>query len=509
MARVVSANFLAALCGVAISFLAGCLGTGPDPESTLTFRTELGVLNLDPLSMVDTESRKVATLLHAGLVAIDLDGTATPRLATSWERVSDNTWRFEIRKDILFSDGQAVNSNGVVRSLCAAMQPGSPWAWSLSSISQEAKSDADGIACTGLKAVDDHVLEITEAVPTSWLLEALAGPGGWIVDMDGELGEHGVRPGIGPYVLDSLRVGSEAIFTARTDGGSVVPPLADRIVFRFLPDHVTAASSFAAGEIDMLRIGSPLAYEVLVSADSPGERSLQVPGRLRTHPFSRMRLVLVGEESLARKGLSPEEIVLFRRALSASVDRGGLADRAPGMAMPWFRPFPPAGAGSIEAAEASAGTTADRPFEGVSLTLLVNNDPYSDSVASYLPTDVGGAAITYRAVDFSVILSEMQERTYDLVGLSIDATIDVPAFWGAFFIPGAPFLLFGKALPQLEQVNLETDAGLAEAARIVDESGNWISLYREEGMIAIGPRLEGLRLTPSGQVSLETVGVRR
>lgn len=509
MARVVSASFLAALCGVAVWLLAGCLDTGPEADSTLRFRTELGVLNLDPLSMVDTESRKVATLLHAGLVAIDLDGTVTPRLATSWERVADDTWRFELREDVLFADGRAVNTNDVVRSLCAAMRPGSLWAWSLSSIAQEAKSDGDGIVCTGLEAVDDHVLEITEAVPTSWLLQALAGPGGWIVDMDSDLGEHGVRPGIGPYILDSLRVGSEATLTARTDGGSVVPPLADRIVFRYLPDHVTAASSFAAGEIDMLRIGSPLAYETLVSADSAGDRSLQVPGRLLTHAFSRMRLVLVGEESLGRKGLSPEEIVLFRQALSVSVDRKGLAHRAPGMAVPWFNPFPPAGAGYVEAAKDTEDSTAGRPFDGVSLTLLVNNDPYSDAVASYLPTEVGGAAITYRAVDFSVILSEMQERTYDLVGLSIDATIDVPAFWGAFFIPGAPFLLFGKALPQLEPVNLETDAGLAEAARIVAESGNWISLYREEGMIAIGPRLEGLRLTPSGQVSLETVGVRR
>ena len=481
---------------------------GAPAESALRFRIELGALNLDPLTMVDTESRKVATALHAGLVSVGHDGTAEPRLASSWERVSETTWRFTLRHTVRFAGRSRVDAGAVVQSLCAAMQPGSLWAWSLASIAHEPDIGGVGVRCTGLRVVADDVVEVEETAPTTWLLQALAGPGGWIVPVHEAPGEYGVRPGIGPYVLESFRPGSEVVLTAREDDGAVVPPGVDRLVFRYVPDPIAAASAFANGELDMIRIDSPQSYELLVEADASGTRILRVPGELLSHAFSRMRIVLVGEDSLARRGLGENEVRLFRRALSAAIDRGRLVQRAAGMAVPWFAAFPPAGGGDA-ARPLPSRVDLDRPFEGMSLTLLVNNDPYSDLIASSLPSELGGAAIAYRAVDFSVIVNALQDRTYDLVGLLIDATIDVPAFWAAFFRPGAPFLLFGKALTDLEPVNVATAEGVAEAARIVEAHGNWVPLYREEGVIAMGPQLSGLRLTPSGQVSLETVTVRQ
>lgn len=480
---------------------------GERAESALRFRIELGTLNLDPLTMVDTESRKVATLLHAGLVAVGHVGEVEPRLASSWERVSETTWRFALRDGVRFAGGSGVDAGAVVGSLCAAMQPGSLWAWSLASIAHE-PDPGGGVRCTGLRMLADDMVEIEESEPTAWLLQALAGPGGWIVPVDEEPGEYGLRPGIGPYELESFRPGSDVVLAARRNGGAVVPPGVDRIVFRYVADPVAAARAFSGGDLDMIRIDSPQSYEMLIGAATTGVRTLRVPGELMSHPFSRMRIVLVGEDSLERRGLSKNEVRVFRRALNAAIDRDRLVQRAPGRAIPWFTAFPAAGAGAAPRPFLD-GVDRDRPFEGMSLTLLVNNDPYSDLIASSLPADLGGATITYRAVDFSVIVNAMQARTYDLVSLLIDATIDVPAFWAAFFRPGAPFLLFGKALADFEQVNVATAEGVAAAARIVEAHGNWVPLYREEGMIALGPRLSGLRLTPSGQVSLETVSVHQ
>lgn len=485
-------------------------GDGGVAEDMLRLRIELGAVNLDPLTMVDTESRKVATLLHSGLVAVGGDGAVEPRLASSWERVSTTAWRFALRDDVRFPAGSRVDAETVVRSLCAAMQPGSLWSWSLAGIAREADAGGAGVRCTGLRAPAADVVEIEEATPTGWLMQALAGPGGWIVSVDEAPGEYGVRSGIGPYEVESFRAGSEIVLTARRDGGAVVAPGVDRIVFRYLPDPIVAARAFAGGDLDMLRIDAPQPYETLVAGNAGGVRSLRAPGELFSHPFSRMRIVMVGEDSLERRGLGEDEVRLFRRALSAAIDRERLVQLAPGMALPWFTTFPPAGAGVAGAAETILRSVErDRPFEGLSLTLLVNNDPYSDLIAASLPSELGGAAIAYRAVDFSVIVNALQEGSYDLVGLLIDATIDVPAFWAAFFRPGAPFLLFGKPLADMEHVNVATAEGVAEAARLVDARGNWVPLYREEGVIALGPRLAGLRLTPSGQVSLESVTVRR
>ena len=475
-------------------------------EPALRFRIELGALNLDPLTMVDVESRKVATLLHSGLVQVQQDGTVEARLASSWERVSDRVWRFGLRDGVRFAGGAEVGAEAVVQSLCAAMQPGALWAWSLDAIASEPDADGSGVRCTGLRAPSDNVVEIEETTPTDWLLEALAGPGGWIVPAAEAAGEYGIRPGIGPYVVESFRPGADVTLVAREDGGGVVSPAADRIVFRHLPDPVAAARAFADGDLDLIRIDSPQSYETLVEEGESGANRLRAPGTLLRHPFSRMRIVFVGEASLEQRGFSASQIRRFRRAFSAAIDRDRLARRAPGDATPWFNPFPPAGAG---ATALSPLAETDRPFDGASLTLLVNNDPYSDSIAAALPSELAGAAISYRAVDFSVIVGALQDGSYDLVSVLIDATIDVPAFWAAFFRPGAPFLLFGKALPDLTDVSVHTAEGVQEAARIVAEQGNWVPLYREEGLIAVGPRLAGLSLTPGGQVSLETVSVRQ
>ena len=474
--------------------------------STLRFRIELGTLNLDPLSMVDVESRKVATLLHSGLVQVRRDGTVEARLASSWGRVSDRVWRFTLRNDVRFAGGAEVNAGAVVQSLCAAMQPGALWGWSLDAIAREPDADGSGVRCTGLRAPSDDVVEVEETAPTDWLLQALAGPGGWIVPVAEDTGEYGIRPGIGPYVVESFRPGADVTLAAREDGGGVVLPGADRIVFHHLPDPVAAARAFADGDLDMMRIDSPQSYETLVEAPAGGPIQLKAAGELLRHPFSRMRILFVGEASLEQRGFSTSEIQLFRRAFSAAIDRDLLVRRAPGDATPWFNPFPPAGAG---AAAPPPLADADRPFEGASLTLLVNNDPYSDSIAASLPSELGGAAISYRAVDFSVIVGALQDGSYDLAGILLDATIDIPAFWAAFFRPGGPFLLFGKALPDFSGLSLATPEALQEAARLVEAQGNWIPLYREEGLIAVGPRLTGLSLTPSGQVSLETVSVRQ
>jgi len=484
------------------------IGTA-DARKGLWFRTELATLNLDPFTMADIESRKIATLLHAGLVAVDLDGTVQARVASSWERSDSDTWRFTIRRNVRFSDGREVNPNAVVSSLTAAMQPGSLWAWSLASIAHETRPDGS-VACTGLVAVDEETVEIRETVATPWLFEALAGPAGWIVQAAEKAEPHGLRPGVGPYVIESFKPDSLIVLSARRDNASAVAPQAEKIQFRYLPDPAVAAKAFASGEIDMLRIDTPQMYDMLVDEEGPdGKRGLRVAGELLSHSFSRIRILIVNEPALVRRGWSKDDIALFRRAYSAAVDRGALVRQAPGRAMPLFTSFPPSDRSPNPPDESLRQVEESTTFDGTALSLLVNNDPYSDLIASLLPSRLGGATIRYRAVDFGVIVSALQNGDHDLIGVSLDATIDAPAFWMAFFQPDAPFLLFGKPLPSLLNVRPDTADEIAQAGGIIDAEGNWIPLFREEGLLALGPRVQGLRLTRSGQESLESSAVVR
>src|SRR5688500_458833 len=100
-------------------------------QPAVTLQLRAFSLNLDPATMADTESRKVATVLYSGLVAVAQDGSILPRVARAWTQLDATTWQFDIQPDLTFSDGTKVTAAKVVQSLCASMQPSHIQSWSL------------------------------------------------------------------------------------------------------------------------------------------------------------------------------------------------------------------------------------------------------------------------------------------------------------------------------------------------------------------------------------------
>src|SRR5688572_3589712 len=49
------------------------------------------------------------------------DGSIMPRLATSWERINDTTWRFKLRPGVFFTDGAPLNAENVAKSIARTM----------------------------------------------------------------------------------------------------------------------------------------------------------------------------------------------------------------------------------------------------------------------------------------------------------------------------------------------------------------------------------------------------
>ncbi len=49
------------------------------------------------------------------------DGSVKPRLATSWEKVNDTTWRFKLRQGVTFTDGVPFNAESVAKSISRIM----------------------------------------------------------------------------------------------------------------------------------------------------------------------------------------------------------------------------------------------------------------------------------------------------------------------------------------------------------------------------------------------------
>ena len=65
-----------------------------------------------------------------------------PQLAESWEATTPKTWKFNLRKDVKFSDGTPMTSEDVVFSILRAQQRTSDFKEYISTITSVKATDA-------------------------------------------------------------------------------------------------------------------------------------------------------------------------------------------------------------------------------------------------------------------------------------------------------------------------------------------------------------------------------
>ncbi|THE64412.1 ABC transporter substrate-binding protein [Salinadaptatus halalkaliphilus] len=75
------------------------------------------VSNTDPINMHDTTSNMATGLLYEGLLAVDFDGTPQPQLAADWTQLEETTYRFDLREDVNFHNGETLTAEHVRFSL--------------------------------------------------------------------------------------------------------------------------------------------------------------------------------------------------------------------------------------------------------------------------------------------------------------------------------------------------------------------------------------------------------
>src|ERR1043165_5197288 len=323
---------LVTLCVTASSTIAA------PSSSPIRLQLRAFALNLDPATMADTESRKVGTLLYTGLVAVDQNGVIHPRIARAWRQIDATRWKFELDPESSFPDGTRITASKVMKSLCASMQPSHVQSWSLSSIARREIDGGKSVECVGLNAIDDSTLSVEEQEATPWVFEALAGPGGWIVDTDAPKNTaYGIRPGSGPYVVGRVEA-DRRILLSKREKGAAVGPKSDAIIFEYVPDPAVAARMFETGLLDLVEIDSPQMAELLLTRD---ESLKSAGGKVSRFRPDRARVAAFNLRRLETRGFTPEQIRAFLQDYATAVPRERIADRARGLAAPMWSGFAP------------------------------------------------------------------------------------------------------------------------------------------------------------------------
>lgn len=146
------------------------IGNGSEPES------------LDPHKTSDSSSFNVIRQMFLGLTTSDKDGKTIPSLATEWSNVDEKVWTFKLNPAAKWSNGDAITAHDFVYSLRRLLDPNTASPYSSYLVDARfagAKEIVAGTAKTdtlGVKAIDDHTLEITLTDPVPYLADLMALP---------------------------------------------------------------------------------------------------------------------------------------------------------------------------------------------------------------------------------------------------------------------------------------------------------------------------------------------
>jgi oligopeptide transport system substrate-binding protein len=274
--------FVAAACGGSSDKNSDA--SGGTKDTTASDKTggeivDLGTFQGDPPEHIDPglnstlDAYQVINELYDGLTDIDASDPANPKIkplvAESYESNADATvWTFKIRKDAVFSNGEAVLPSSFQRAWERASNKDFAGDYSyLFNFLKGGKEKLDGTATTisGINADDaTRTLTVTLAKPYS-NFDAVAGfqiffpmPKAVEALKDQKDWENQLMIGNGPYKLAAPRT-SEQIELVRNDkwGGDVLgnkTAILDKVTFKVSKDVDTAYNAFEAGEGDTANI---------------------------------------------------------------------------------------------------------------------------------------------------------------------------------------------------------------------------------------------------------------
>jgi peptide/nickel transport system substrate-binding protein len=295
----------------AVVTLASCGGASSEGSASETLVTAIGTNPPHFNRWLTTEigTMLVGQTIYESLVKLDAEYQVEPYLATAWSANESATqYTFELREDVLWSDGEAFTAEDVKFTFDNYI-PLSP------------ASSAYAHLIKSVTTPDEHTVVVDFSEPFAPFVEALAGA--WILPEhifgDGQdVATHSANSkpiGTGPYKLESFSSGDRAVVVANDEywGGDVE---VDQIVFKVMPDANARVLALESGDVD---------YVYGTYVDKAAYERLQADDHFAFMPgLGGVSTVTMHVNTQTEELADPE----VRRALYQAIDREGIAEKA-------------------------------------------------------------------------------------------------------------------------------------------------------------------------------------
>lgn len=491
--------------------LASCSATDRMPGHVY-YRLEAEPTTLDPALIVDVPGGAVSAKVFNGLVRLGEGLEVKPDIASRWSISEDGlAYRFELREGVTFSNGREVRASDFKYSFERVLSPEtrSPRTWLFDRVvgaSEFMSGEADEVE--GFRAVDGRTFEIRLEEPFSPFLGLLTMSNAYVVPREEveRLGlDFSASPvGTGPYVLKAWLPGDRIVLEAREEYFEGAPRV-EGMVYRVIPENLTAVAEFELGNLDAIGIPS------------------SVFSRYRESPEWKDLIISAEGLNVYYLGLNcsrpPFDDPAVRRALNLAIDRERILDTlyekrgllaggpVPGALRRWEAPEPypyePERARRILAREGAGGAQVDfyvtsSPQEVVDM---------AEVIQSYLKD--AGLDVRLQAREWSAFKEAVARGESDMFWLSWWADYPdpenflYPLFHSDNRGPGGNRAFYSN--PEVDSLieagqrapmRTLRDSYYEKAERVIVREAPWVFFWHRTDYMVHQPWLEGQRMYP-------------
>src|ERR1700722_827608 len=266
------------LAATTVAILA--FATAPASAQILRYANQGELKSLDPYTLRETTPIAHHAHVYEGLVTRDKDLKTIPALAESWETPEPTRWRFHLRKDVKFHNGDPFTADDVIFSADRVRAKGSNFTTVI-------PTDAKFVK------VDDYTVDVVLSSPNPILISQW--DGWYIMDKKWCEENNSVAPtpasattpsyaslhenGTGPFSVESHQPGVKTVFKANPAWWRKPEHNLKEIVFTPIASDATRVAALLSGEVDVIE---PVPIQDIARGNASPNSQVLVGPELRT-----------------------------------------------------------------------------------------------------------------------------------------------------------------------------------------------------------------------------------
>jgi peptide/nickel transport system substrate-binding protein len=313
---------------LAICLILSALAPGFSSEAaTFRYAYRVDPVSLDPYSTAETFTTSWLGQIYEPLVSRGKNLELEPALAVKWEQPDPLTWRFFLRPNVRFQNGEAFTADDVVFSLQRAASEGSDLAYTINSVKEFKKIDdlTVDLILKRPNAILPYEINFTFIMSKSWTTENNAiKPASVRANIENYASTH--TNGTGPFKLKSRQAGVKTVLEPSSYWWGKREDNLTEVIFTPIQSDATRVAALLSGEVDMIY---PVPQQDVDRIKGSGRLSILQENELRTVflNFDQKRDELL-ESNV--KGKNPFKDKRVRQAIYQAIDIDAIRDRIMG-----------------------------------------------------------------------------------------------------------------------------------------------------------------------------------